>query len=179
MVSEAEIPQPTELVDMTLHATRRPPPAAPHQSDARVPLARWRRVDCATTILGACMAAAALLVDADLLFISRRVQLANLTVKHGLITMLSFREQADVVGGWSRRHSGTRRVPGYSWARPGMVASLGRAAEALIFSSSRSLQSSGWMWISQPSWSTNQTETGLVELSIQDSLSMAKGSGSV
>ena len=40
-------------------------------------------------------------------------------------------------------------------------------------------QSSGWMWISQPSWSTNQTETGLVELSIQDSRSMAKGSGSV
>ena len=40
-------------------------------------------------------------------------------------------------------------------------------------------QSSGWMCTSQPSWSTYQTETGLVELSIQDSRSMLNGSGSV
>ena len=40
-------------------------------------------------------------------------------------------------------------------------------------------QSSGWMCTNQPSWSTNQTETGLVELSIQDSRSIAKGSGRV
>jgi len=34
------------------------------------------------------------------------------------------------------------------------------------------VQSSGWMCTIQPSWSTYQTETGLVELSIQASRSM-------
>ena len=41
------------------------------------------------------------------------------------------------------------------------------------------LQSSGWMCTIQPSWSTYQAETGLVELSMKDSRSMLKGSGRV
>jgi putative tryptophan/tyrosine transport system substrate-binding protein len=56
-----------------------------------------RDIEAAFANLGQTLGAA-LLVSADPLFISRRVQLATLAVKHAVIAIFAFREQTDAGG---------------------------------------------------------------------------------